>query len=104
MVEGRRLHTGYTHTLTQWRSVRGGRGGVRSYNQIDIMTVFIVKTRVCIAREAQLVEQSIEAALVVSSSLISSKISVISIWPKDYFIIIFIIFFLFVKIIAALTS
>ena len=39
--------------------------------------LFLVKlcTRVCIAREAQLVEQSIEAALVVSSSLISSKLS-----------------------------
>ena len=33
------------------------------------------KLRVYIAREAQLVEQSIEAALVVSSSLISSKLS-----------------------------
>ena len=32
------------------------------------------KLRVYIAREAQLVEQSIEAALVVSSSLISSKL------------------------------
>lgn len=46
------------------------------------MTVFLVKlcTRVCIAREAQLVEQSIEAALVVSSSLISSKLSVINLY------------------------
>ena len=40
-----------------------------------VETQYYNNIRVYLAREAQLVEQSIEAALVVSSSLISSKLS-----------------------------
>ena len=82
MVEEGWLHTDDTYFLTRDSSkllLRRSVRSIRSKMFLD-MTVFLVRpyTRTLgsiIAREAQLVEQSIEAALVVSSSLISSKLS-----------------------------
>ena len=95
MVEEGWLHTDDTYFLTRDSSkllLRRSVRSIRSKMFLD-MTVFLVRpyTRTLgsiIAREAQLVEQSIEAALVVSSSLISSKLS------SSYFSVCYTDFFL----------
>lgn len=76
---GGRLHTeNDTHTLMRWAEHQGcSDNSDRAYSCFNESkeTQRYNNIRVYLAREAQLVEQSIEAALVVSSSLISSKLS-----------------------------